>query len=136
MNAKIKEIQSLRDAALEDLLCMSDEELRLDAGASGFDLDTLAKEAKAIMREAAAEALRERMKKARAAPPVFSNKVSNPAFRPSIEAIKEMIQSLFARNPSVGLAFRDGKRQSESDWQSLYDDLINLGVLKRSDDER
>jgi hypothetical protein len=31
------------------------------------------------------------------------------------------------------LAFRQGVRQSEADWRSLYEDLIALGVIEHDD---
>lgn len=134
MSAKHKDIIALRDAALEDLLGASDNDLRLEAQEAGVDLDRLAKEMKLTMREAASKALRQRMQvaKTRVLP---ASQVIKIAQRPNLEKIKEVIQSLFTQDPSIGLAFRDGKRQSDSDWQTLYDDLIALGAIKGTDDE-
>jgi hypothetical protein len=135
MSAKIKEIQALRDAALEDLMSVPDADLSLEAKDSEVDLDTLAKEMKATMRETAADALRQRMLRARTKSLAPATPAPLSKLRPSIEAIKEMIQSLIARDPTIGMAFRDGKRQSDSDWLSLYDDLVDLGAIKHGDDE-
>ncbi|MDP3223804.1 MAG: hypothetical protein Q8M96_11785, partial [Rubrivivax sp.] len=52
------------------------------------------------------------------------------AKRPPLERIKEAIREVFAREPDLRVAFRDGKQQSQSDWESLYDDLVGLGALK------
>ncbi|MFJ7565545.1 hypothetical protein ACIQW9_01110 [Herminiimonas sp. NPDC097707] len=135
MSAKNKEIQALRDAALEDLLVISDEELRLEAKDAGEDLDKLANEMKAAMREAAAGALRQRMQQAKVRTLPTAKPVNSLRKDINIEFIKAAIQSLFAQDPRIGLAFRDGKKQTDSDWLSLYDDLIALGAIKPSDDE-
>lgn len=134
MSAKHKDIIALRDAALEDLLSASDNDLRLEAQEAGIDLDKLAKEMKLAMREAASKALRQRMQEAKTRVLPVSQFIKI-AQRPNLEKIKEVIQSLFIQDPSIGLAFRDGKRQSDSDWQTLYDDLLALGAIKGTDDE-
>jgi hypothetical protein len=43
--------------------------------------------------------------------------------------LKKRVQEAFVRNPSLGLAFRQGKQQSVADWESLYDDLVALGEI-------
>lgn len=53
--------------------------------------------------------------------------------RPAIYRIKTLVQELFANDRSLGLAFREGKRQSDADWQSLYDDLVAMGAIKADD---
>ena len=47
-----------------------------------------------------------------------------------MERLKQLIQEAFASDRGLGVAFRDGKRQSEADWESLYDDLVALGKIK------
>ena len=48
--------------------------------------------------------------------------------------MKQLIQDLFARDTSLGLAYREGKQQSEADWQSLWDDLVDVGAIGEDDD--
>lgn len=132
----ISDIAAIRAAALDDLLATTDAELRQEVCEEGENLDAMAILMKSSMREAAASALRERMAKSRsqsrqklfARPPSFT--------RPAIDRIKELVQDLFARDQSLGLAFRDGKRQSDADWQSLYDDLVAIGAIKAADNDR
>lgn len=132
----ISDIAAIRAAALDDLLATTDAELRQEVCEEGENLDAMAILMKSSMREAAASALRERMAKSRrlsrqklfARPPSFT--------RPAIDRIKELVQDLFAKDQSLGLAFRDGKRQSDADWQSLYDDLVAIGAIKASDNDR
>lgn len=134
-NKTIKEITALREAAIEDLMSMSDAELRAEAREAGDDLEAIASQARQSMREAAAGALRKRMNAAKTRSSLGLPQRPLPATRPSLNRIKQMIQQLFERDPAVGLAFREGKRQSESDWQSLYDDLIAVGALKAENNE-
>ena len=128
------EIASLRAAALDDLIATTDAELHQEAREDGEDLDAIATQVKFAMREAAAGVLRQRMvqSKTRMRPPTAARPV--PAIRLSPDRIKQIIQDLFQKDRSLGLAFRDGKQQTESDWQSLYDDLVAMGAIKPNDD--
>ena len=133
-NKTIKEIAALREAAIADLMSLSDAELRAEAKEAGDDLEAIAARTRQSMREAAAAALRQRMS---ATKPVSINPHHgrSHASRPSLDRIKQMVQQLFEREPTVGLAFREGKRQSESDWNTLYDDLVSMGAIKAEDND-
>jgi hypothetical protein len=130
----ISDIAAIRAAALENLLATTDAELRQEAREDGENLDAMAIQMRSSMREAAASALRERMAKSKSQSRQKLS-VRQPSFaRPAIYRIKQLVQELFARDQSLGLAFRDGKRQSDADWQSLYDDLVAIGAIKSGDD--
>ena len=126
-----KEIAALRAAALEDLLVTSDTELLLEALESGEDIKAVTDQMKSAMRETASAALRQRI--ARAKERMRTTPMARPA-RPALGRIKQIVQEVFQQDRSLGLAFRDGKRQSDADWQSLYDDLVTLGAIKPDDD--
>lgn len=129
------ELAALRVVALEDILNTSDAELRKEAVEDGEDVAAISADLKSAMRGAAAAALRQRMSQAKArmtAGPV--PQLGRPA-RPPMERLKQLIQEAFASDRSLGLAFRDGKRQSDADWESLYDDLVALGKIKPASDE-
>jgi hypothetical protein len=128
-----KEIASLRDAALDDLMVTSDAELIQETVEDGCDAEAIAAEMKASMREAAAASLRQRMQRTQVK--VHAVIVTIQKNRPALDQIKQIVQDLFGRDKSLGLAFRDGKRQTDSDWQSLYDDLLAMGAIKPSDDD-
>ncbi len=122
------EILALRDAALEDLMATSDEELLREAAVDGVDVKALADKMGADMHNAAAEALREHaaLAKQRAQSKASSRTNSR---RPAIDAIKRIVGQAFQRDPRLGLAFRSGTRQSDEDWGTVYDDLIELGEI-------
>lgn len=130
----IAEIATLRAAALKDLLSATDDDLRQEAREDGEDLEGMAIQMKLAMRNTASAVLRERMTESKikvhpalARPPLSFT-------RPAIDRIKTLVQELFANDRSLGLAFREGKRQSDADWQSLYDDLVAMGAIKADDD--
>lgn len=128
------ELATLRDAALEDLMSLSDEQLLQEIVEEGLDADVLALEIKSQLRNSAAAASRARLLEAKERMRQ-SAEVRVPRNKPPLEQIKRMIQEAFQNNANLGLAFRDGKRQTESDWQSLYDDLIKVGAIKPDNNE-
>lgn len=120
------ELAALRRLALEDVLQASEADLREQAEEEGLDFNELAEKIRSSMREAAASVLREQLVKVRT--PASPQRPASK--RPSLERIKEAIREVFAREPELRVAFRDGRQQSQSDWESLYDDLVRLGALK------
>lgn len=130
----ISDIAAIRAAALESLLETTDAELLQEAREDGENLDAMAIQMKTSMRNAAASALRERMAKSKSQSRLKLSTRPPSTARPAIDRIKELVQDLFARDQSLGLAFRSGKRQSDADWQSLYDDLVAIGAIKSVDD--
>ena len=128
------EIAALQAAALEDLMAITDEGIRKEVLEDGESLDEIAGLVKSSMREAAAGTLRQRMAQAKARSQQIST-LRAAVGRPPVERIKQIVQALFATDPSLGLAYRDGKHQTDSDWQTMYDDLVAMGAIKRNDDD-
>lgn len=129
------EMAILRDVALEDLMATSDVQLHQEAIEDGEDLNQLAMQVKITMREAAAMAQRQRLARARERMSSCIGARTISSIRPPVEALKQIVQKLFQTDPSLGLAFREGKKQTDADWQSLYDDLVSMGVIKPEDYE-
>lgn len=132
----IAEMAALRDAALEDLMATTDAQLRQEAMEDGEDIDAIATCVKATMRETAASTLRQRLSQAKAQSNSKLMVQKAPTTLPSLERIKQIVQNLFQTDPSLGLAFRSGKKQTDADWQSLYDDFVLMGAIKPEDHER
>lgn len=124
------ELAALRDAALDDLMATTDEQLRQEAIDEGKDLDAVALLVGAAMQEAASAALRHRMVLAKERMQSRSSTRSVPAVRPPMERIKQLVQDIFQADQSLRLAFREGKKQTDDDWLSLYDDLVTMGAIK------
>lgn len=129
------ELAALRVVALEDILSTSDAELRKEAVDDGEDVAAIATDLKAEMREAAAAALRQRLSQAKARMTARPAADLGRPVRPPMERLKQLIQEAFASDRSLGLAFREGKRQSDADWESLYDDLVALGKIQPASHE-
>jgi len=124
------ELAALRDAALEDLMATSDAELRQEAVEDGEDLDAVALQIKTAMRETAAATLRQYLVRAKERSPQKMSTRATLSVRPSLEQIKQIVQGVFKTDASLGLAFRNGTKQTDEDWLSLYDDLIAIGAIK------
>lgn len=129
-----QEIMALRQLALEDLMVHSDEQLRQEAMADGENADVLATALRAELREAAAHVLRQRLIDAKQRMVNSAKRPVKPVAYPTFEILQRLIRSAFESQPELGLAFREGKEQSEADWQSLYDDLIELGAIVPNED--
>jgi hypothetical protein len=128
------ELAALRAAALEDLMVTSDAELRREAAEDGQDAARIAVDVKAALREAAATSLRKRLVQSRQRIDAGSPYRAVDIVRPAVDRLKQLVREAFANDPSLGLAFRDGKRQSDADWVSLYDDLVSLGKINTEPD--
>ena len=129
------ELAALRVVALEDILNTSDAELRREAIEDGEDVAAITADLKSAMRDAAAAALRLRLTEAKARMAAAPAQLASYRGRPPMERLKQLIQEAFASDRGLGVAFRDGKRQSEADWESLYDDLVALGKIKPAPNE-
>ncbi len=128
-----QEMIALRQLAMDDLMSQSDAQLRQEAADDGVDVDVIATALRTSLRESVAQVLRQRLTKAQ-------QRVASPArpatssIYPSLEALMQRVQRAFELHPELGLAFRSGKKQSETDWQTLYDDLIELGAITPDDE--
>lgn len=129
------ELAALRVIGLEDILNTSDAELREEAVEDREDVQAIAANLKSTMRDAAAAALRQRLSQAKARVAARPVRLPGMPARPPLERLKVLIHEAFASDRSLGLAFRDGKQQSDADWESLYDDLVTLGKIKSKSHE-
>lgn len=129
-----QEMLTVRQLAVEDLMAQSDSQLRREAAEDGEDVDALAAALRTAFREAAASVLRQRLVAAKQRMVSVAADPIKPAAYPALETLIRRIQNAFEMQPELGLAFREGKKQSESDWQSLYDDLIELGAITPDED--
>lgn len=130
-----EKLSALQESALEELFALSDEGLLLEVSEDGTDPKVQADALRVNVMETLAKVRRERLDQARSRlRGVQAGKKPAARSRPSIERMKQLIQDLFARDTSLGLAYREGKQQSEADWQSLWDDLVDVGAIVEDDD--
>jgi hypothetical protein len=128
-----QELAAVRDAALEDLAATSDAELRNEALEDGIHIKSRAVQLRTSLRESASAALRARMNESKAKQQDTAHIVLPALLRPPVNRIKELIRELTQREPQVGFAFRDGRSQTDEDWQTAYDDLVSMGLIKPED---
>jgi len=119
-------LKRLRDQAVQDALEISAAEMAEEDAEDGVDGSKAAEALRASMREVAARFQRN------AAPKRSPNYIpvsERTRAKPAIDRLKAVVQAVFSREPELGLAFRDGKKQTDGDWESLYDDLVDMGAI-------
>lgn len=116
----------LRMLAAQDALQISPEEMAREDAESGIDAQAEAARWRLAMRSTAARMARESQPQGS---PSYAPLSARLHKRPDIDALKSLVRGVFASRPQLGLAYRDGSRQSDEDWQSLYDDLVDMGAI-------
>jgi|GEM_PF-1598838 hypothetical protein len=131
-------LKVLRAAVADEILSMSDDEILSDAKNAGIDPKEVGSSMRTKALDIIANARKQRLKDARKRLDIAKtvSTVKRPAVDIEIEEKKRRILALFASpNSRLSLAFRNGERQSESDWESLWDDLIEMGLIKDEQSE-
>jgi len=128
-----KEIGFIRAMALDDLAKTSDEEIRNEYREVGQNMAAVAKQTHDKLRDVVAAGMRAKLASAKAVTKASS--AGQPAnwVRPAIERLKEIVAEAFLREPKVAMAFRDGKKQTDEDLATVYDDLVRMGIIKPED---
>jgi hypothetical protein len=126
----LKMIDSVKTAVLTDLLETSDEEVLRELEASGVNMDEV-HQLKASVRAHAAALIRDRRLPSRARPLTVPGQFQTS--RPPIKTIRSRIQ--VAMQDRAAVRFRDAKQQTDEDLISLYDDMLELGLINPEDDE-
>ena len=129
-----KEMEAFRKLALADLNELSDAEMMAEIADNGENPHDLSAQIAARLDDVVSQFQRNRTAKAKAQ--ANSKKPETAVWRPAIERIKQLIEQAFAVDPKLATAFRDGKRQSDSDLQTLYDDLVEMGKIAPDHDPR
>lgn len=125
-----KEIGFIRARALDDLANTSDEEIRNEYREAGQDMTAVAKQTLDTLRDVVAAGMRAKLASAKAATTASSASRPTNRIRPTMERLKEIVAETFMREPKVAMAFRDGKKQTDEDLATVYDDLVRMGIIK------
>lgn len=128
-----KEIGFIRARALEDLANTSDEEIRNEYREAGQDMTAVAKQTHKKLRDVVAASMRARLASAKATVKASAASQLASRVRPAMERLKAIVDEAFLREPKVAMAFRDGKKQTDEDLATVYDDLVRMGVIKPED---
>lgn len=127
------EIAFIRARALDDLANTSDEEIRNEYREAGQDMAAVAKQTHDMLRDVVAAGMRAKLASAKAATKTSSASRPTNRVRPAMERLKEIVAEAFMREPKVAMAFRDGKKQTDEDLATVYDDLVRMGIIKPED---
>lgn len=126
-------LDAIQALAARDLDEASDEQIRAEFVEDKRDPLEVARNVANSLDMVVARFMREHAAAAKSKP----NANTRPAPRlPSVERMRELIQNAFSREPELAAAFRDGKKQSENDIGSLYEDLVELGKIEPEDGTR
>lgn len=126
-------LDAIQALAAQDLDEASDEQIRAEFVEDKRDPSEVARNVANSLDMVVAHFMREHAAAAKSKP----NANTRPAPRlPSVERMRELIQNAFSREPELAAAFRDGKKQSENDIGSLYEDLVELGKIEPEDGTR
>jgi hypothetical protein len=112
---------------LRDLAETSDEELRAELIEDGQDPNMLDRQIAEGLDSVVAEFMRHRVAATKAVRK--ATEMQAPQRRPTLARIRQLVQSAFERDPNLAAAYREGTKQSENDWTSVYDDLVVLGKI-------
>lgn len=124
-------LDAIQELAGRDLDETTDEQIRAEFVEDGYDPTEVAGRVTASLDSVIAEFRRTR---AAASKAVMNTTIRPmPSIRPAMDRIKELIQSAFNSDPKLASAFRDGKKQTDNDLLSLYDDLVSMGKIDPDD---
>lgn len=124
----VRKLEALRESMLEDIAAMSDEELLAEMRENGLDPTEIAQK---LRMNALALIAKERKQRFIQGCSLLGKNSVGPQIkrRPTLEAMKQRIQEICTMKPEFALAFRNGEYQSNSDIESLWDNLVELGLI-------
>lgn len=125
-----KGIGFIRARALDDLAKTSDEEIRNEYREAGQDMAAVATQTHEKLRDVFAAGMRAKLASAKAAAKMSTASQPINRVRPAMDRLKEILAEAFLREPTVAMAFRDGKKQTDEDLATVYDDLVRMGIIK------
>lgn len=125
----------IAEALSDEVDALTDEQVMQEAKEDGIDTAKLANDFRSNAMQLIAQAKRQRLALARQRlADSQQGRVAQPRSRPGLELIKQRIQAVLAVKPNLAVAFRDGKKLSDDDWLSLWDDFIEMGAIKDNDE--
>lgn len=130
---------TLQNALSSDADAVDIEQARADLILAGQNPDEVGEETRSMVVELVARIRKERLAQARqrmmsssqARASGISVGRSVPSIRRALAALAAQPETLAGKR--IALAHRNGKAQSESDLQSLWEDLLELGAVSDSD---
>lgn len=125
-------LRALQRELVEEILTMPDDMVLAEAKEDRIDPAEATQELRSRAMTLVTQARKKRLTEARR----YFEATTSPrrrTKRPPIDMIKRRVQALFATAEDLSLAFRKGERQSDADWESLWDDLLEMGLIHEGD---
>jgi hypothetical protein len=137
-NAARDALRRLADELVEDILAASDKELLAEAVEDQEDPEKIAAELRRLFEQAETDAGKAHMAAAREAVDVDRRRSAKVIKLDPAEARRRLALALES-NPDTAnkltLAARKGEKLSDEDVRGILEDLEELGIFPRSDDE-
>ncbi len=128
------QLRALLDAVEADILKATDAEIREDILAGGEDSEEIARHMRAIVEGAVAAHRKQKLRAARAAYDTASARRTDAHIPDEPQARRSLLERLIASGvqlpQGLTLAFREGKDMSDSDVETILEDLAALGLLE------
>jgi DNA anti-recombination protein RmuC len=120
----------IAEMIMNDVLATSDEAILAETVEDGLDPAAKASELRSSALARIRQAKRERLTRARESYEKKSQ-VLTASTRPPLTEIKRRIQRAIQDGVAnrLSLAFRNGQTLSDSDWEGLWDDMEEMGIL-------
>lgn len=139
-NSKRVAIDRLADVLVEDILTATDAEILAEAKEDGIDPAATTARLKDVYKKALTEMRKSRLAAARAAVDNdHRGGWSETVTRLDSVAARKRVEAVLKQNPEthkkLTLAARNGEGLSDSDVQSMLEDLEELGILLPEDNE-
>ena len=117
---------SLEDEMVEDVFCMSDDEIAEELREEGVDLDVFDKEMDELFTSALAEGGQRRLSAARQAVDIHQERQKRKAEEDSQVALRDRIAAIVAENPGLTMAARNLTQEHSGDLKGVLEDLEEL----------
>lgn len=127
-------LRRLADELVQDILAASDQELLAEAAEDNEDPEKIAADMRRLFEEAENDVGKAQMAAARAAVDADQRRSAKILKLDPAEARRRLALAL-ENNPDTTLAARKGDDLSDDDVRAILEDLEELGIFPRSDDE-
>lgn len=125
-----KRMAAIAEAVMDDIMSATDEQILTEAAEEGAEPASVAERMRLTALAKLRQMKRSRLEKARTAYQQESKRPPAKA-RPSLDEMRRRAMELIrgGAGGDLSLAFRKGQELTDSDLESLWDDLQELGLL-------
>lgn len=126
----VRRMAAIAEAVMDDIMEATDEQILAEAAEEGIEPASVAEQMRSTTLARLRKIKRSRLEKARTA---YQQEAKRQPIkvRPSLDEMRRRVMELIrgGAGKDLSLAFRKGKELTDSDLESLWDDLHELGLL-------